>query len=215
MDGAHRRVEQQRGLVGANFNPFVFGSDTSKSGFTFGLESCPAEMLDRLPRHHRLGHISCGLWSAANRDAVRQRTSSAIQWEEFFCPLAGTVASGPLLVDAHVVFVIDNNSDVSVINHAHASLEWRRFCEPSVTQQETSTSTSPPCTDPAKITSLWAGHRAPSFIISVASPPHSCVQNQQQQPVVAVRVAVVITWCQFHSPHSQPQSHFCTSTVTV
>jgi hypothetical protein len=96
--------------------PFVFGSDASTSGFAFGLESCPAEMLDHLPRHRRPGHISCGLWSAANGDAVRQSTSSAIQWGEFFCPLAAAVAYGPLLADAHVVFVIDNNSDVSVIN---------------------------------------------------------------------------------------------------
>jgi hypothetical protein len=96
--------------------PFVFGSDASTSGFAFGLESCPAAALERLPTRRRPGHISCGLWSAENGDAVRQSTSSAIQWGEFFCPLAAAVAYGPLLADAHVVFVIDNNSDVSVIN---------------------------------------------------------------------------------------------------
>jgi hypothetical protein len=96
--------------------PFVFGSDASTAGFAFGLESCPAEALDRLPLNRRPGHISCGLWSAANGDAARQSTSATIQWGEFFCPLAAAVAYGPLLADSHVVFVIDNNSDVSVIN---------------------------------------------------------------------------------------------------
>jgi hypothetical protein len=96
--------------------PFVFGSDASTAGFAFGLESCPEEAMGRLPLHRRPGHISCGLWSAENGDAARQSTSAAIQWGEFFCPLAAAVAYGPLLANAHVVFVIDNNSDVSVIN---------------------------------------------------------------------------------------------------
>jgi hypothetical protein len=96
--------------------PFVFGSDASTSGFAFGLESGPAEAVDRLPTRRQPGHISCGVWSAANGDAGRQSTSSEIQWGEFFCPLAAAVAYGALLADSHVVFVIDNDSDVHIIN---------------------------------------------------------------------------------------------------
>ena len=95
-------------------DPFVFASDASVSGFAYGLEA--ARSGAALPSHLQPGSVRCGSWSASNGDAARQHTSSAIQWGEFFGPLAAAVEYGALLSDAHVVFVIDNESDVAVIN---------------------------------------------------------------------------------------------------
>jgi hypothetical protein len=96
--------------------PFVFASDASTSGFAYGLESCSAEQLRRLPPGMQPGDVRSGTWSCANGDAARQQSSAQIQWGEFFCPLAAAVEFGPLLRDSHVVFVVDNESDVHVIN---------------------------------------------------------------------------------------------------
>ena len=96
--------------------PFVFASDASTSGFAYGLESCPPGALAALPAGMRPGDVRAGVWSAATGDAARQQHSSAIQWGEFFCPLAAAVEFGAELTDAHVVFVVDNESDVHVIN---------------------------------------------------------------------------------------------------
>ena len=96
--------------------PFVFASDASTSGFAYGLESCAPEALSRLPAGMRPGDVRAGTWSMSNGDAARQATSSTIQWGEFFCPLAAVVEFGALLTNSHVVFVVDNESDVHVIN---------------------------------------------------------------------------------------------------
>ena len=95
---------------------FVFASDASTSGFAYGLEACATNMLHRLPMGMRPGDVRSGSWSASNGDAVRQQHSKAIQWGEFFCPLAAAVEFGSQLSDSHVVFVVDNESDVHVIN---------------------------------------------------------------------------------------------------
>jgi hypothetical protein len=96
--------------------PFVFASDASTSGFAYGLESCSSTQLNTLPAGMRPGDVRSGSWSMSNGDAARQHTSAAIQWGEFFCPLAAVVEFGPQLQNSHVVFVIDNESDVHVIN---------------------------------------------------------------------------------------------------
>jgi hypothetical protein len=94
--------------------PFVFASDASTKGFAYGLEACPPGT--SLPEGFKPGEVRAGLWSGCNGDAARQQHSSNIQWGEFFCTVAAAVEFGPLLADSHVVFVIDNNSDVHVIN---------------------------------------------------------------------------------------------------
>ena len=96
--------------------PFVFASDASTSGFAYGMEACPADRLSSLPAGKRPGDVRSGSWSARSGDAVRQQHSKNIQWGEFFCPLAAAVEFGPLLANSHVVFVVDNESDVHVIN---------------------------------------------------------------------------------------------------
>ena len=96
--------------------PFVFASDASTSGFAYGLESCSTEALSRLPPGMRPGDVRSGTWSTTNGDALRQSTSSTIQWGEFFCTVAAAVEFGALLSNSHVVFMVDNESDVHVLN---------------------------------------------------------------------------------------------------
>jgi hypothetical protein len=96
--------------------PFVFASDASTSGFAYGLESGPAASVKILPQGMLPGVVRTGVWSAANGDAARQQHSAEIQWGEFFCTVAAAVEYGPALKDSHVVFVVDNESDVHVIN---------------------------------------------------------------------------------------------------
>ena len=101
--------------------PLVFASDASTSGFAYGLESCPSALLETLPDGKRPGEVRAGTWSWSPGHAVAQQHSSAIQWGEFFCPLAAAaVEFAPQLRDQHhhVVFVIDNESDVHVINRS-------------------------------------------------------------------------------------------------
>ena len=96
--------------------PFVFASDASTSGFAYGLESCPQEAMVSMPPAMRPGTVRSGCWSASNGDAGRQQRSAEIQWGEFFCPVAAAVEYGPALSNSHVVFVVDNESDVHVVN---------------------------------------------------------------------------------------------------
>jgi hypothetical protein len=95
-------------------NPFVIASDASTSGFAYGMEQLPTGV--QWPTTSGPGAVRMGVWSLANGDAHRQQHSAAIQWGEFFGPLAAAVEFGPRLADSHVVFVIDNEADVAVIN---------------------------------------------------------------------------------------------------
>lgn len=96
--------------------PFVFGSDASTGGFASGLESCPHAALSFLPDKLQPGHARMGVWSLVRGDAVRQGTSSQIQWGEMYSPLAAVAEYGSLLADSHVVFGVDNEADVHAIN---------------------------------------------------------------------------------------------------
>ena len=96
--------------------PWVFASDASTSGFGYGLESAPAPLAATLPPHLQPGTIRMGLWSQHTGDAARQASSSNIQWGEFFAPLAAVVEYGEHLSNQHLVFVIDNESDVHILN---------------------------------------------------------------------------------------------------
>ena len=96
--------------------PWVFASDASTSGFAYTLERCPPAALQGLEQGFGPGTVRAGVWSAANGDAVRQSTSAEIQWGEFFSPLAAVLEYGVRLENQHLLFVIDNNSDVAVIN---------------------------------------------------------------------------------------------------
>ena len=95
-------------------DPFMFGSDASTEGFAYGLEACPASRLASLPTAMRPGAVRVGAWAA--KHVAAQQLSGNIQWGEFFAPLAAAVEYGHLLKDAHVLFVVDNESDVHVLN---------------------------------------------------------------------------------------------------
>jgi hypothetical protein len=94
----------------------VFGSDASTEGFGYGLESAPPAVVPLLPHNLRPGNIRAGVWSRSNGDSFRQQSSSTIAWGEMFCTVAAAAEYGDGLRDQHVVFVIDNESDVCVIN---------------------------------------------------------------------------------------------------
>ena len=96
--------------------PFVFGSDASCDGFAYGLEACPVERARALPPHMHPGHVRVGIWSGVEGHAAAQARSASIQWGECFAPLAAVVEYGALLEGSHVVFVVDNASDVHVLN---------------------------------------------------------------------------------------------------
>jgi hypothetical protein len=97
-------------------SPCVFGSDASTEGFGYGLEEAPSHVTEKLPDRWKPGHIRAGVWSWSNGDADRQKTHRRIQWGEMFCPVTAALEYKEHLRDQHVVFVIDNESDVNVIN---------------------------------------------------------------------------------------------------
>ena len=116
LAGSSRQLERHGALARAGAGSIRLRFETSTSGFAYGLEACATNMLHRLPVGMRPGDVRSGSWSASNGVAVRQQHSKAIQWGEFFCPLAAAVEFGSQLSDSHVVFVVDNESDVHVIN---------------------------------------------------------------------------------------------------
>lgn len=97
-------------------HPIVFGSDASTEGFAYGLESAPGDVICSLPSHMRPGHVRAGVWSGVGGDSARQQTHRNIAWGEMFCALAAALEFETHLEGQHVVFVIDNESDVNVIN---------------------------------------------------------------------------------------------------
>lgn len=118
-------------------DPFVFGSDASTSGWAFGLEQVPARARRALPADKVPGSVRAGIWSGRRGDAGRQQHSSAIQYGEFFCVLAAATEYGSLLRDSHVVFMVDNASDVFVINRlstrdSQVARLLRALCDQSV-----------------------------------------------------------------------------------
>ena len=118
-------------------SPLVFASDASTSGFAYGLEQCPAHQLQSLESSFVPGTVRVGVWSAQNGDLQRQQSSRAIQWGEFFCTVAAAVEYGPRLRNQHVVFVIDNQSDVAVLNRlrtreARVAQLLRALCDHSL-----------------------------------------------------------------------------------
>jgi hypothetical protein len=52
----------------------------------------------------------------AGPDAPRQFSHTAIGYGELFAPVAAVLSAGAALKDTHVVFIMDNASDVAIIN---------------------------------------------------------------------------------------------------
>ena len=156
-------------------DPVVIGSDASTSGFAYGVERQPKTLI--LPPRFQPGVIRVGTWSASNGDAQRQQRSAAIQWGEFFCSLAAAVEMGNLLTNQQVVFVLDNNSDVAVINRQRTreprlAMLLRALCDASL--QHNFSFSAVHRSGESNTVMDWASrpayHRFSSFPSSLSSP---------------------------------------------
>ncbi len=150
----------------------VFASDASTSGFAYGLEQCTPQQLQSLGPAFAPGTVRVGVWSARNGDLQRQQSSRAIQWGEFFCTVAAAVEYGPRLRNQHVVFVVDNQSDVAVLNRlrtreARVAQLLRALCDHSLRYNFTFAAVHRPGVD--NVLMDWASR--PGLHKFVSAPP--------------------------------------------
>jgi len=95
--------------------PFVFVSDASLGGFGFYLESAPPAVdTAQWPSALRPGSGHLGIYSQL--DAPHHLTPSDMTWCELFAVYAAAVTFSAVLHDCCVRFVLDNQSDVHVLN---------------------------------------------------------------------------------------------------
>ena len=94
--------------------PVVMASDASTEGFGWVMESAPPAVISRLPPGLRPGCAFAGSWATEVRDL--QSSSKHIAWGELFSPVRAVQLMGSALSGAHVVFVLDNKTDVDIIN---------------------------------------------------------------------------------------------------
>ena len=96
----------------AHSKPIVVASDASLEGFAWVVESGPPSH-GGLPSHLRSGSATWGTWEGPFKHC--STSSEFIQEAEFFSPVAFVLEAGEALRDSHVVFVLDNDADVSII----------------------------------------------------------------------------------------------------
>ena len=98
-------------------SPFVVASDASTEGFGFVVESVPSVSLPHVPPSMLPGAATAGVWG---KDFVAicllPGSCKRISVAEFYSPVAAVEKLGPALKDGHIVFVLDNSTDVAVIN---------------------------------------------------------------------------------------------------
>lgn len=98
-------------------SPFVLASDASTEGFGFVVESVPPSSLPLVPPSMLPGAATAGVWG---KDFVAicllPGSCKRISVAEFYSPVAAVEKLGPALKDGHIVFVLDNSTDVSIIN---------------------------------------------------------------------------------------------------
>lgn len=98
-------------------SPFVFASDASLSGFGYYLESTPASSpvdSSAWPQHLRVGAGFSGTYSPAHAHLHQSHTQ--IGWLELLAVVACTTTYAPHLTGQSIVFHVDNESDVHIIN---------------------------------------------------------------------------------------------------
>lgn len=97
--------------------PFVVASDASTEGFGYVIESAPASALPLLPPSLFPGAATAGVWGKEFASVcLLPGSCKRIAVAEFYSPVAVAERLGPALQDGHLVFVLDNSSDTSVIN---------------------------------------------------------------------------------------------------
>ena len=99
--------------------PFVFASDASLRGFGFYLESTPTLSTSTVdsaawPQHLRVGATFSGTYSAGHAHLHHSHTQ--IAWCELLAVVACASTYGPLLSGQSLLFYVDNNTDVHIIN---------------------------------------------------------------------------------------------------
>ena len=93
--------------------PVVLASDASTQGMGFVVERAPDSINALLPANLRQGSATGCQWSDSH---ARLRSSRHIAEAEFLAPVTFALEAGQALRGAHVVFVMDNSVDVSIIN---------------------------------------------------------------------------------------------------
>ena len=95
--------------------PFIFASDASLDGFGFYLESVPfANATLPWPQRLQVGSGYIGVYSPD--DATLHRDSGQMTWCELFAVYAALVTWGEVLSNCCVLFLMDNSTDVGVLN---------------------------------------------------------------------------------------------------
>lgn len=95
--------------------PLVFATDASTVGFGFHVEFIPQHVAtDGWPASIKLGSGFSGRYRAEHKDLHSSHTT--IGWGELFAVLATLVTYGPVVRDQSLLFLIDNQSDVHILN---------------------------------------------------------------------------------------------------
>jgi len=92
--------------------PTVVATDASLSGFGAHVLSSPFN--DVLPSHLQIGCGLAGQWCGSHRHFIRDHRQ--IGWAELFAVVVMVLAVGPHCRDSTIELLVDNQSDVAVIN---------------------------------------------------------------------------------------------------
>ena len=95
--------------------PSIFASDASLSGFGFYLEAAsPAADTAQWPAHLQVGTGFMGVYSV--EDELLHCSSGQMTWCELFAVYAALITYATVLRDSCVLFLVDNETDVHVLN---------------------------------------------------------------------------------------------------
>ena len=95
--------------------PFTFASDASLGGFGFYLEAVPpAAVTAQWPDHLLVGTGFMGVYS--DEDQSLHCSSGQMTWCELFAVYAALITYADVLRDSCVLFLVDNETDVHVLN---------------------------------------------------------------------------------------------------
>lgn len=96
-------------------SPICFATDASLEGFGFYLESTPSSLdLSEWPSHMKIGSGFSGLYSPCHSHL--HSSSGQMTWCELFAVFAALSTYRLLLQNQTVLFYVDNNTDVAIIN---------------------------------------------------------------------------------------------------
>lgn len=95
--------------------PLVIATDASIVGFGFHVEQIPDSIsTSHWPRHLLVGSGFAGRYNIHHKHL--HNTHTKIAWGEMFAVLAAIVTYGPLARDQSLLFLVDNQTDVHILN---------------------------------------------------------------------------------------------------